>query len=46
MKEKGIEIKMVDSEEEFELFWEMHREYMNRDIYPSDEIGLKMTNAL
>lgn len=43
MKEKGIEIKIVNSEDEFKLFWEMHSEYMNRDIFPNDETGLKMT---
>lgn len=43
MKEKGIEIKIVNSDEEFKLFWDMHHEYLNRDIFPNDEIGLKVT---
>lgn len=43
MKEKGIEIRIVKSEEEFKLFWDMHHEYMNKDIFPNDEVGLKMT---
>ncbi|WP_236913731.1 GNAT family N-acetyltransferase [Clostridium sp. Cult2] len=43
MMEKGIEIKIAKSEEEFKLFWQLHNEYMNRDIFPNDEIGLKMT---
>lgn len=33
MKEKNLEIQVVNSEEEFNLFWNMHHEYMNRDIY-------------
>ena len=43
MMEKGIEVKIVNSEEEFKLFWDMHHEYLNKDIFPNDEIGLKMT---
>lgn len=43
MKEKGIETKIVNSEEEFKLFWDMLHEYMIRDIFPNDEVGLKMT---
>lgn len=43
MNEKGIEIKIAKSEEEFKLFWDMHNEYMKRDIFPNDELGLKLT---
>lgn len=43
MKEKGIEFKIVKSEEDFKLFWDIHNEYMKRDIFPNDELGLKMT---
>lgn len=43
MKEKNLEIQVVNSEEEFKLFWDMHYEYMNRDIFPNDELGLEIT---
>lgn len=43
MKEKNLDIRIVNSSEEFKLFWDMHSEYMNRDIFPNDEIGLKVT---
>lgn len=43
MKEKGLEIKIVNSEEDFKLFWDMHCEYLNRDIFPNNSIGLKIT---
>lgn len=43
MKEKGVEIKIVNSEEEFKLFWDMHHEYLNKDIFPNDEAGLNVT---
>lgn len=43
MKKKSIEIKIVNSEEEFKLFWDMHHEYLNRDIFPNDDTGLVMT---
>lgn len=43
MKEKNLEIQVVNSEEEFNLFWNMHHEYMNRDIFPNDELGLEIT---
>ena len=43
MEEKDLEIKIVNSEEEFKLFWEMYYEYMNKDIYPNDELGLQLT---
>lgn len=43
MGEKGIEIKIVNSGEEFKMFWDMHHEYLNKDIFPNDEIGLKVT---
>lgn len=42
MKRKGIEIKIVNSEEEFKLFWDMHQKYLNEDIFPNDETGLEM----
>lgn len=43
MNKKGIEIKIVNSEEEFKLFWDMHHKYLNEDIFPHDDMGFKTT---
>lgn len=43
MGKKDLEIQIVNSEEEFKLFWDMYYEYMERDIFPSDELGLELT---
>lgn len=43
MEDRNLEIKVVNSKEEFKLFWEIYYEYMNRDIYPNDELGLQLT---
>lgn len=45
MKGKNIEIKIVNSEEEFKLFWNMNYEYLESDIFPNDDIGLKIREA-
>ncbi len=43
MEERDLEIQIVNSEEEFKLFWNMYYEYMNRDVFPNDELGLELT---
>ena len=43
MNKKGMEIKIINSEEEFKLFWDMHHKYLNKDIFPNDATGLVMT---
>lgn len=43
MREKDLEVRIVNSEEDFNIFWNMYYEYMKRDIFPNDELGLKLT---
>ncbi len=39
---KDTYIKIISSEEDMEIFWDLRDGYLHRDIFPKDSLGLPL----
>lgn len=40
---KNIDLKYINTENEMKKLWSLHKEYMERDIFKNDELGVELT---